>query len=816
MKLLVVESPAKANTIKAYLDNNFEVVASIGHFRDLPRSGIGIEEENDFFVSKWEIDKKKVDPILKSIKKSDEIFLALDPDREGELIAWHLVEVCKEKKIFDGKQFKRIEFSAVRKEDILNAIKNPRTINQNLVNAAITRRFLDRFFGYKISPITKRRTIFGSSAGRVQSPTLKILCEKEREIDIFKPQEYWDFDIVLEDIKKNKIKCSIVTNEEKRFDKLSINNKKIAENLKNKISNQNFFVENINKREKKRNPYSPFSNSLLLQDASSKLGFSPKQTNAIAQELKDGIGSMGALITYHRTDSNKMKSSEIRKLRKFINKNFGEEFISKKEIVYKEKSKFVQQGHEAVTPTSFEKRPDQIKKYLSDNQYKLYDLIWKRTIASQMQPSINLETTYYIKGDEVLLKANGSIEKFKGFKSVYNYQDRNDDQQTLPELNLKDKLNQSKIEIKQNFTKPPNRYSEAGLIKKLEELGIGRPSTYVSIFTKLEDRKYVQIKNKALIPTSSGKILSKFLDGFFNQFVDYAFTAGLEEQLDKITESKLQWKDILRDFLNILNKTLKEVEDKSITEVINKVNEYSPEILKEKKCPKCSDGELTIKFAFSGPFIGCTKYQKDGNGCKYSHAIGDDEDNKELSGEGKNIGIHPVTNKDIYLKVGRYGRYLETETLEGKTKRSSIPKNVSNDELNLEKSIDFLTLPRTVGTHPETKKEIIASIGPYGPYLKHDNKFISLKEDDVTEVGINRAVELIDKKISETKEELIGVHPETKNKIIKKKGIKGRSDYISHNKKNYPLPKGFEGKTISVEDAIKIINEKKSTKKKRN
>ena len=610
MKLLVVESPAKANTIKGYLDNNFEVVASIGHFRDLPKSGIGIEEENDFFVSKWEIDKKKIDPLLKSIKKSDEIFLALDPDREGELIAWHLVEVCKEKKIFDGKQFKRIEFSAVRKEDILNAIKNPRTINQNLVNAAITRRFLDRFFGYKISPITKRRTIFGSSAGRVQSPTLKILCEKEREIDIFKPQEYWDFDIVLEDIKKNKIKCSIVTNEEKRFDKLSINNKKLAEDLKNKILNQNFFVENINKREKKRNPYSPFSNSLLLQDASSKLGFSPKQTNSIAQELKDGIGSMGALITYHRTDSNKMKSSEIRKLREFINKNFGEKFISKKEVVYKEKSKFVQQGHEAVTPTNFEKKPDQIKKYLSDNQYKLYDLIWKRTIASQMEPSINLETTYYIKGDEVLLKANGSIEKFKGFKSVYNYQDRNDDQQTLPELNLKDKLNQSKIEIKQNLTKPPNRYSEAGLIKKLEELGIGRPSTHVSIFTKLEDRKYVLIKNKALIPTSSGKILSKFLDGFFNQFVDYTFTAGLEEQLDKITESKLQWKDILKDFLNILNKTLKEVEGKSITEVINKVNEYSPEILKEKNVQNVQMENLQLNLHSVGLLLGVQNIKK--------------------------------------------------------------------------------------------------------------------------------------------------------------------------------------------------------------
>merc|ERR1711991_1074796 len=468
--------------------------------------------------------------------------------------------VCKEKKIFDGKQFKRIEFSAVRKEDILDALKEPREINQDLVNAAMTRRFLDRFFGYKISPITKRRTIFGTSAGRVQSPTLKILCEKEREIDLFKPKEFWDFDIELEDTNKNKIRCSIVTDKDKRFDKLSINNKKIAENLKKRISEKNFIIENINKREKRRNPYSPFSNSLLLQDASSKLGFSPKQTNSIAQELKDGIGSLGALITYHRTDSNKMKNSEIKKLREFIQKNYGEKFVSKKELFYKERSKFVQQGHEAVTPTNLAKKPDDIKKYLNETQYKLYDLIWKRTVASQMEASINLETTYYIKGDEVLLKSNGSIEKFKGFKSVYNYQEKHEAEQKLPELSLKDKLHQSKLETKQNFTKPPNRYSEAGLVKKLEELGIGRPATYINIFRTLEERKYVQIKNKALIPTSSGKILSKFLDGFFNQFVDYAFTAELEEQLDQITLSKLEWKETLKQYLKILNKNVREVE----------------------------------------------------------------------------------------------------------------------------------------------------------------------------------------------------------------------------------------------------------------
>lgn len=815
MKLLVVESPAKANTIKSYLDKNFDVVASIGHFRDLPKSGIGIDEEKDFLVNKWEIDKKKVDPLLKSIKKSDEIFLALDPDREGELIAWHLVEICKEKNIFSGKTFKRIEFSAVRKEDILNAINNPRKINQNLVDAAITRRFLDRFFGYKISPITKRRTIFGSSAGRVQSPTLKILCEREKEIDIFEPKEFWDTTIILEDKNQNLIECNIVSVENKKFNKLLINKEKIANDLKKKILDEKFLVDSVNTREKRRSPYSPFSNSLLLQDASSKLGFSPRQTNSIAQELKDGIGSLGALITYHRTDSNKMKGSEIKKLRDFIKKELGDKLVSKKEILYKEKSKFVQQGHEAVTPTNFDTKPEKIKNILNDNQFKLYDLIWKRTVASQMEQSINLETSYYIKGKEILLKATGSIEKFKGFKEVYNFTDKNDEKQKLPHLEINEILSQNKIDIKQNFTKPPNRFSEAGLIKRLEELGIGRPSTYVSIFTKLEERKYVEIKNKSLIPTSRGKILSKFLDGFFNQFVDYEFTAGLEEQLDKITESKLQWKETLRKFLEILNKRLKLVEEKSITEVIDKINEFSPEILKEKKCPKCDNGELTIKFAFTGPFIGCTKYKKDGNGCKYSHAIGADDNNKELSGDGKVIGIHPELNKNIFLKVGRYGRYLETEIEKGKTKRASVPKNVPNEEIDLAKSIKLLTLPRSVGTHPVSKKEITASIGPYGPYLKHDNKFVSLKEDDVTEIGINRAVELIDKKLLETKEYLLGNHPETKHKIIKKKGIKGRSDYISYNKKNYPIPIDLNDKDLSLDQAINIINEKKD-KKKRN
>ena len=809
MKLLVVESPAKAKTIKNYLDDTFQVVASIGHFRDLPKSGIGIDEKNDYFVKDWEIDKKKIDPIIKSIKKSDEIYLALDPDREGELIAWHLVEICREKKLIDGKQFKRIEFPAVRKEDILSAINNPREINQDLVNAAITRRFLDRFFGYKISPITKRRTIFGSSAGRVQSPALKILCEKEKEIDIFVSKEFWDVNIELTDDKTKKIECTIVSQGQKKFDKFLINNEKKAKDLQETLKKESFVLNSLNKREKRRNPYSPFSNSLLLQDASSKLGFSPKLTNSIAQELKDGVGSLGALITYHRSDSNKMKKSEIEKLRKIINSDLGSNFLSHKPIDYKERSKFVQQGHEAVTPTQLEIKPSDIKNELSENQFKLYDLIWKRTLASQMSQSINLETTYYIKSENFLLKASGSIEKFSGFKKIYNFSDKDNEVQTLPELQKDAKLNQFKIDIKQNFTKPPNRYSEAGLVKKLEELGIGRPSTYISIFTKLEERNYIIIKNKSLIPTSKGKILSKFFDSFFNQFVDYQFTANLEEQLDLVTESKLSWKEILNSFLEILNKTVNNVENTSISEVIEKISSLSPEILKDKKCPKCTDGSLIIKFAFTGPFIGCTNYKKDGSGCGYSHAIGSDEDNKELSGDGKEIGIHPETKNKVFLKVGRYGRYLETENSDNKKKRTSIPKNLKNEDIDLDRALKFLSLPRIIGIHPESKKDIIASVGPYGPYLKHDNKFISLKEDDVTIVGINRAVELIEESASKKREILVGEHPETKMKILRKKGIKGRSDYLSYNKKNYSIPPELNEKKLTVSDATKIIDEKK-------
>ncbi len=813
MKLLIVESPAKAKTIKGYLDDSFEVVSSIGHFRDLPEKGIGIEEDEHFTVKEWVIDKRKADPLINGIKKANEIFLALDPDREGELIAWHVVELCKEKKLVENKTFRRIEFSAIRKKDILESISKPREINQNLVNAAITRRFLDKFFGYKISPITTRRTKFAKSAGRVQSPTLKIICAREKEIDLFIPQEFWEINIELKDNNGNQINANLYTESKKRIEKLSITNENQAKDLRNKLLKNKYKVEDVIKKEKKRSPYSPFSNSLLLQDASSKLGFSPKYTNSLAQELKDGVSSLGALITYHRSDSNRMKQNETINLRKIILADIGLDYLSPNEISYKEKSKFVQQGHEAVTPTQLDRSPKSVKNQLSNDQYKLYELIWKRTIASQMAQSKSLETTYLIEGGEFILRSSGSIQVFDGFKKVYNYSEKNDGEQSLPNLNKDDQLEIVKVEIKQNFTKPPNRYSEAGLIKKLEELGIGRPSTYVSIFTKLESNSYISIKNKSLIPTSRGKVLSKFLDGFFFKFVDYQFTADLEEQLDLITESKNNWKKTLQNFLELLNSTVDDVQNKSITEVIDKVNELSPEILKKNNCPKCKNGDLIIKFAPTGPFLGCTNFNKDLDSCKYSASIGDDSENTDLTGDGKKIGKDPTTGREIFLKIGRYGRYLEMQNDDQKPKRISIPKNISNEEIDLEKSLKFIKLPRFIGIFPETKEEITASIGPYGPYLKHNKKFVSLKEDDVTEIGINRAIELIQKNIDEKKETSIGVHPESKKDIIQKKGIKGRPDYITFNKKNYSIPKEMNEKIITLEEALNIIE--KNTKKKK-
>ena len=818
MKLLIVESPSKAKTLKNYLSSDYEVIASVGHFRDLPKSGIGIEENSSFKVSNWEVDNEKINPVLKLIRKSSDIFLATDPDREGELISWHILELCKEKNLLKSKNFSRVEFNQVNKKTVLDAINNPREINTNLVNAALARRFLDRFFGYKISPITQRRTIFGKSAGRVQSPALRILTEREQEIDIFKPDEYWDIIVQLKNKNKDIIDFKVFENQNTKVQKFSIKTKSQSEEISNRINNSRFTVDSIEKKKKKRKPNAPFSTSTLQQEASNKLNFSPALTNTIAQQLFDGSSKTGGLITYIRTDSVSLPDSIIEKCRNLISKNYGDKYLPQEINFYKTKAKNAQEAHEPIRPTNLEQTPEKVKDLLNDNQSKLYELIWKRTIASQMQSSISEETVVFIKTNEMVLRTSGTVEVFDGFKLIYK-DNKDNEANILPRLELKETLELEKIIQNQCFTKPPNRFSEAGLIKKLEELGIGRPSTYASIILKLKQKNYVEIKNKTLIPNSKGKILSKFLQNFFTDFVEYEFTAKLEEQLDLITVNSVEWKNVLNEFLINLNETVKKVEKSSITDVINIINTHSKEFLNKEKCPKCGIGDLTIKFAFTGPFIGCSNYSKTENGCKYTSSMDDsDLDDKLIDGE-KFLGNHPEFNMPVKIKKGKYGLYIELEKEDGKPKRSGIPKNTVIEDIDLEKAVDLLKLPREIGIYPENGKAITASIGPYGPYLKYNNKFISLKDYDVLEINNNKAIDIIKNWEIENKDYDLGTDPKTSKTIILKKGRYGRFLELTNKlgkTERISVNKSLKPQDINLQKAIEIINgkTKKSQKKK--
>ena len=821
MKLVVVESPAKAKTLKNYLDDNYVVAASVGHFRDLPKSGIGVEEINDnFYVKKWELESEKINPIIKLVKKSDTIFLATDPDREGELIAWHLFEVCKEQKITEKKKFLRIEFNQVNKETILKAIDNPREINDNLVNAALARRFLDRFFGYKISPITKRRTIFGSSAGRVQSPALRILSEREKEIDLFKPEEFWEVFLKLENINKSEANFKLIEFMNEKIEKLTIKSKEQSQSIVNVLKGEKFTINSIDRKSKQRKPNAPFSTSTLQQDASNRLNFSPSLTNSLAQQLFDGATTKGGLITYIRTDSITLSNESIHQCRQYIQEKFEKSYLPISPNIYKTKSKIAQEAHEPIRPIKIETTPSDVKSFLNDNQYKLYKLIWERTIASQMNPQLVEETVINVKSENSKLRVSGTAEIFDGFRKIYESSgNKNDSERHLPIFTDKENLNFLEFKCDQHFTKPPNRFSEAGLIKRLEELGIGRPSTYASIILKLKQKNYVFMKNKSLVPNSKGRILSKFLEKYFFDFVEYKFTAQLEEQLDKITTESFNWKDLLKKFLQQLNERVSDVEKYSITEVIDEINKLSKEFDIKTKCPKCSIGNLTIKFAFNGPFVGCSEYKKEKNGCNYTQSLESTDSEDVIEGGEKDLGNHPETNKSIKIKKGRYGPYLELEVdvkEDKKPKRTAIPKNVSIKDIDLNYAVNLLKLPRIVGKYPENGKVISASVGPYGPYLKYDNRFISLKEDDVLEININRAVDVIKDWEEKNKEYEIGVEPKSKEKIFLKKGRYGHFLEINVNKQKerYSIPRNLEIKEIDIEKALEIINAKKEKEQK--
>ena len=792
--LVIVESPAKAKTIAKYLGKDYSVIASFGHIRELPSKDGSVEPDKDFAMHYQVSSKstKHVSEIAKLAKNSDKIILAPDPDREGESIAWHIVEVLKQKKIINDKTLiERVVFNAITKNSVIEAIKKPRKIDEDLVNAQQARRALDYLVGFNLSPILWRKLPGSRSAGRVQSVSLRLICDREDEIQSFISQEYWDIKLSL-GVDKNFddiFEATIVELEGVKLDKFSIINQDSALKILSQLEGKSYQVSSVVKKQTKRRSYPPFTTSSLQQEASRKLGFSASKTMMIAQKLYEGIeieGSSQGLITYMRTDSIAIVGEALTESRDAIKNIYGDKYLSETVNIFKSKVKNAQEAHEAIRPTDFNLPPDKVSRFLEKDYFSLYDLIWKRTLASQMSDVIFDQVAVEIitLPDYAKARAVGSVIKFEGFYKIYreDYDEKAEDDEysrKLPELAVSQNLYLESVKPNQHFTEPPPRYGEASLVKKMEELGIGRPSTYATIISVLQDRGYVVLDKKRFFPQELGRIVTLFLKEFFPVYVAFDYTADLEDQLDEVSNGTMNWKQFLHKFWVNFYENINQVSAKSFSEVIDVL---SGKIIKQifgldtegslqNQCPSCEKGKLFLKLGKYGAFLGCSNYPD----CKHIRQIfkenidgNSGEDAKKSTFEPRSLGIDPKTSCEILVKIGPYGAYLElagsemkstTEELKQdlkkstktknskpkvlKPKRVSLPKNLDPATIEVDSAIKLLSLPRELGIHPETEQKIIANIGPYGPYISHNGKFISVKEDDILEIGLNRAVDLI-------------------------------------------------------------------------
>lgn len=765
--LVVVESPAKAKTINKYLGGDYKVLASFGHIRQLPKESGSVDTNNNFCI-KYEIDKtsqKHVKSLVDSMKECDKLILASDPDREGEAIAWHVLEVLKQKKVIKkDTKVERVAFNAITKATVEKAIKEPRQIDMNLVNAQQARVALDYLVGFTLSPVLWRKLPGSRSAGRVQSVALRLICERQAEILNFKSDEYWTLDVNLQNKNKKKIVAKLVEIDGKKLEKLSIKNAELANKIKDELMNEKYFVKNIEEKEVKRNPFAPFTTSTLQQEASKKLGFSTKKTMSIAQKLYEGIdignGSQG-LITYMRTDGVYTAPEAINESREYIMNKYGKKYLPTKPIIYQNKIKNAQEAHEAIRPTSPKISPDEIKKYLTNDEYKLYDLIWKRLISSQMASVIMDQVCIDINTSRHLLRASGSVVKFDGFYILYNEtveDEKVEDDRILPKVENDEELHCKDIITKQHFTEPPAKYSEASLVKKMEELGIGRPSTYANIISVLQERGYVKLEKKKFIAENRGIVVNAFLKTYFAKYVEYDYTAKLEDDLDIVSNGKKDWILLLNEFWTPFKETI----DKTITignsdvlkSITNILNDFffakDKDGIINNKCPDCETGTLGLKIGKFGVFIACSNYPE----CKHTEQIAitanendtnnDDEENKNKNKfENKLLG--QKDNLNIYLKKGPYGFYVQLGEDNGtpKPKRIGVPKNINIEDVDLEKAKSLLELPKFVGKHPDDDGDIKANIGPYGPYLMWNKQFFSVKNDDILNISLNRAIVII-------------------------------------------------------------------------
>jgi len=838
MDVVVVESPAKAKTINKYLGRNFKVLASFGHVRDLPAKDGSVRPDEDFAMS-WAVDSassKRLSEIATALKDADGLILATDPDREGEAISWHVLEVLRQKKVLKDKPVSRVVFNAITKQSVLDAMANPRQIDAPLVDAYLARRALDYLVGFTLSPVLWRKLPGSRSAGRVQSVALRLVCDREAEIERFVREEYWQIAAQLATPRNDGFEARLTAWDGKRLQKLDIKNAEQANDIKAMLEGATFTVASVEAKPTKRNPAPPFTTSTLQQAASSRLSYSASRTMQIAQRLYEGVdvgGETAGLITYMRTDGVQMAPEAISAARSAIGKEFGERYLPEKPRYYSTKAKNAQEAHEAIRPTDFARTPASVRAHLNDEQFRLYDMIWKRAIASQMNPAEIERTTVEIDavngGRTAGLRAVGSVIRFDGFIAAYTEQKEDDaedeENRRLPEINGGEALKRKSVTATQHSTEPPPRYTEATLIKKMEELGIGRPSTYAATLKTLEDREYVVIDKRRLIPHSRGRLVTAFLENFFERYVEYDFTADLEEKLDEISDGKLSWKDVLREFWKQFSHDVDETKELRVTDVLDALNEeLAPLVFPAREdgsnpriCPRCGTGNLSLKLGKFGAFVGCSNYPE----CGYTRQLGEDANGGHANG-GENgdrsLGKDPYTSEEIVLKAGRFGPYLQRG--EGKeAKRSSLPKGWKPEDIDHEKALALLALPRDVGKHPETGKMISAGLGRYGPFVLHDGSYANLESiEDVFSIGLNRAVTVLAEKKSRfanrggaaTALRDLGEHPDG-GKMVVRDGRYG--PYVNWGKVNATLPKGTEPDTLTVEKALELIAAKAGSAK---
>jgi DNA topoisomerase-1 len=764
--LVIVESPAKAKTINKYLGPDFYVLASYGHVRDLVSKDGSVLPDEDFAM-KWELGEradKNVRDIKKAVKESKNIFLATDPDREGEAISWHIKEILDDGNLLKGKNLQRVTFNEITKKAVQEAFTHARGLDQDLIDAYLARRALDYLVGFNLSPILWRKLPGSKSAGRVQSVALRLICEREAEIEKFITDEYWSLEALLHSKDGAPFTARLTTLSGNKLDKLDIPNAELAEAAAKRIKAKNLVVQKVEKKQTRRNPYPPFITSSLQMEASRRLGMSAAQTMRVAQQLYEA-----GFITYMRTDGTTLSEDAVAQARALIKKDFGDKYLPAAPRLYKSKAKNAQEAHEAIRPTDLSVTPGRSGAPDEESQRRLYELIWKRTMASQMENAVVDQVAADISDgtDDVVLRATGSTVTFDGFLTLYQEVKEDDDTEDdenrrLPNLAEGDATKLIDVRQNQHFTQPPPRYSEATLVKRLEELGIGRPSTYASILQVLRDRKYVIMDKKRFIPEDRGRLVTTFLQRFFTRYVDYDFTANLEEELDAIAGGHTEWKEALRQFWIDFNAVIGETKNLKISEVIDHLDEalgphFFPKGEEDRKCPACSTGRLSLKFGKFGAFIGCTNYPD----CRFTKPLeiagGDDAESDEaaaLSNEPKILGTEPGTGRTVSMRRGPYGPYVQIDLppeSKDKPKRQGIPKGVEIASFDLAAALKLLALPREVGLHPEDGKKIEAGIGRFGPFLKHNGRFKSLKkDDDVMTIGMNRAVELLAEPVKET------------------------------------------------------------------